>query len=115
MFGVPRKGSSLSPPSSGGVPRRAVTTREDRRGPGLGPGASRRVASGLVGGDALRAVDGADDLVRVGDAAEREVAVVGAGRVEVHRADAQDAVDEALLGVDVLDAVDPRLLDLLGE
>ena len=39
--------------------------------------------------------------------------VVGAGGVEVDGAHAQQALEHALLGVHVLDAVDARLLDLL--
>ena len=64
---------------------------------------------------ALGAVDGRGDPARAGDPDEAEIAVVGAGGVEVDRADAQEPVAEALLGVDVLDAVDARLLDLLAE
>ena len=48
------------------------------------------------------------------DPDEAEIGVVGAGGVEVDRADAQDPLAEALVGVDVLDAVDAGLLDLLG-
>src|SRR4029079_5339295 len=61
------------------------------------------------------ALDGRADLVGVRDPAEREVAVVGAGRVEVDGPDAEDPVEQALVRVDVLDAVDPGLLDALGE
>jgi hypothetical protein len=60
-------------------------------------------------------VDRLDDLVRVADAVKGEVAVVGAGGVEVDGADAQDPRDEGLVGVDVLHALDARLLDVLGE
>ena len=52
---------------------------------------------------------------RVGDPDEAELAVVGAGGVEVDRPHAQQAVAQRLLGVDVLHAVDARLLLVLGE
>src|SRR5262249_37062986 len=44
-----------------------------------------------------------------------ELAVVGARRVEVHGAHEQHALEQRLIGVDVLDAVDARLLLGLGE
>lgn len=61
---------------------------------------------------ALRAIDGRDDLVGLVDAVEAEVRVGGARGVEVDGADPQDAVDDALLGVDVLHPLDARLLHL---
>src|SRR4051794_32725409 len=64
---------------------------------------------------ALGAVDRRDDRRRVRHAAEGEVRVVGPGGVEVDAADAQDPVHRRLLGVDVLDADDARLLDVLGQ
>jgi hypothetical protein len=63
----------------------------------------------------LGAVDRLDHAGGAADAGEREVRVVGAGRVEVDRPDPQEPVHHALLGVHVLDAIDARLLDLLGE
>src|SRR6185436_6316896 len=49
---------------------------------------------------ALCVIDGRGDLARIGDPDEAELAVVGAGGVEVDRADAQEPVAEPLVGVD---------------
>ena len=48
------------------------------------------------------------DLLGLAHADEREVGVVGAGRVVVDRADLQDPLEHALLGVHVLDPVHAR-------
>ena len=48
-------------------------------------------------------------------ALEGEVGVVGSRGVEVDGADAEQPVDGPLAGVDVLDAVDARLLDAAGD
>ena len=55
---------------------------------------------------ALGAFDPRNDLIGVGDADEAEVAVVGAGGVEVDGADLDHALEQRLARVDVLDAVD---------
>jgi hypothetical protein len=61
------------------------------------------------------AVHLAGHVVRVGDAGEPE-AGAGLGRgVEVDRADAEDALQEALGDLDVLHPVDARLLDAPAE
>src|SRR4051812_36311134 len=74
--------------------------------------ARRRLASDHV---AQRPVHGLRHAAGVADADELEVRVVGAGGVEVDRADAQDALAQRLARVDVLDPVHARLLHALGE
>ena len=59
-----------------------------------------------------RLVDAVHDLGRVGDAVEDEVVVVGGGGVEVDVADLHQALVDRLAVVDVLDPLEPRLLDL---
>ena len=66
----------------------------------------------LFGVLALSLVDGAHDLLRLRNAAEREVRVGRPGRVEVHGPDLEDPVEHALLGVHVLHALEPGLLRL---
>ena len=58
----------------------------------------------------LRLVDRRDDVPGRGDALELELRVVGRGGVEVDGADAQDPLEQRLVGLDVLDAVDRRVL-----
>jgi cell division septum initiation protein DivIVA len=55
----------------------------------------------------------ARDLGRVRDADEAELGVVRAGRVEVDVPHVEDAVQDSLLVVHVLDSLQPRLLHLL--
>src|SRR5215216_1184493 len=95
-----------------GSPASSTTSRVSRR---VMTSPSIPLLRGRRGGVALRLVDRRDDAVRLRDAREDEVAVVGARRVEVDLADAQDALEQRLVGVDVLDAVDAGLLDALGE
>src|SRR3954447_9527851 len=81
---------------------------------------ARCLRGGLVAalgdcGLALGAVDRGDHAAGVGQPDEGEVAVVGAGSIEVDGAHAQDALHDRLVRVDVLHAVDARLLHALGE
>ena len=62
-----------------------------------------------------RPVDRADDPRRVVDAAEPEVVRRAAGGVEVDRADPEQPLEQPLARVDVLDALEPRLVHLARE
>src|SRR3954451_3068898 len=93
---------------SGGTRAASRGTPEPRPGSDAGRGHFARAAHVLV-------VDLLTQLVGVGDAAELEVGVLGAGGVEVERADAEDAVEERLRQVHVLDAVDVRRALVPGE
>jgi hypothetical protein len=59
-----------------------------------------------------RPVDGAHDLARVCNPAEREVEIGTAGGVEVDRAHAQHPLQHRLARVDVLDALQAGLVTL---
>jgi hypothetical protein len=62
-----------------------------------------------------RPVDGPHDPARVADPAEREIELRFAGGVEVDRPDAGEPAGERLGRVDVLDALEPRLVKPLGQ
>ena len=82
-------------------------------------GAERRVGDGSRRASrrarCAAPVDGAHDLLGVPDAEEPELGVVAARGVEVDGADLQQALEDRLVGIDVLHALDARLLRRLGE
>src|SRR4029079_5085084 len=102
--------TGLSPRELSLLPR-VAESRDDgmawgRRGhSGWALASSRPPSHTLVGPGchALGAVDGGHDLVGCRAPAEGQVAFVGARGVEVDRADAEDPVEHALVGVHVLD------------
>src|SRR4051794_11190329 len=65
--------------------------------------------------DRGRLLDVLDDLLRLGDAREDEVRLIGPGRRELDVADLHDALVDPLVEVHVLDALQARLLDLPGD
>ena len=104
-----------SAPSRSAAPRTTPAGSSASR-PGV-PGADlrrrrRHVVTESDGAAAVgRVVDHVDDLGGVGDAGEDEVVVVAGGGVEVDVADLEHALDHRLVVVDVLDPLEPRLLD----
>ena len=76
---------------------------------------SKRRRRGVDALSLQRAVDGAHDPVRIRDAAEREVELGAAGGVEVDRADPQQPLEHRLARVDVLHALQPRLVHVAAE
>jgi hypothetical protein len=76
-------------------------------------GLAEAVAAGRCG--PRRLIDAVDDAARVGDADEDEVVVVGGRGVEIDVADLHDPLIDRLPVVDVLDALEARLLDLAGD
>src|SRR5438552_2710386 len=89
--------------------------------------AKKVVAAGLAGrrgglvaepgraGRMGRPIHPLDHFVGVGDAGEHEVEVIAGGGVEVHVADLEQALQDGLVVIDVLDALQARLLDLSGD